>query len=141
MEPYVRNFLRSCLVWLGVGVTIGVTMVFAPYHALAYRPAHLHANLLGFVSMMIFGVGYHVLPRFAGKPIRSPTHAILHLYCGNIGLALMVGGFIARVTWPTPGRLMLAAGGIASAAAAFLFIANIWYVLSTRRPRGTLNTL
>jgi heme/copper-type cytochrome/quinol oxidase subunit 1 len=140
METYVRNFLRSSLVWLGIGVTIGIAMVFAPYHALAYRPAHMHANLLGFVSMMIFGVAYHVLPRFTGRPLRRPGLARVHLLCGNAGLALMVGGFLARVAWPLTGRALLAAGGVASASAAFLFITNIWYVLSTRSPRETHET-
>lgn len=64
MEPFVRRVIRSSLLWLVIGVLIGAAMTFAPAAALAYRPAHAHANLLGFVSMMIFGVAYHVIPRF-----------------------------------------------------------------------------
>ena len=71
MEPFVRNFIRASLVWLGLGVSLGVAMVIVPQYALVYRPAHMHANLLGFVSMMIFGVAYHVLPRFVGRPLHS----------------------------------------------------------------------
>jgi cbb3-type cytochrome oxidase subunit 1 len=28
-----------------------------------YRPAHAHMNVVGFLTMMVFGVGYQLLPR------------------------------------------------------------------------------
>jgi cytochrome c oxidase cbb3-type subunit 1 len=125
MEPFVRNFVRASLVWLGIGVLLGLSMVVFP-QALVYRPAHMHANLLGFVSMMIFGVAYHVLPRFAGRPLWSRRAAAVHLVLANAGLALMVGGWITRVNLPAAGTAVLTAGVIGSAAGAFLFIGNIW---------------
>jgi cbb3-type cytochrome oxidase subunit 1 len=134
MEPYVRRFIRSSLCWLGIGVVIGLTMVMFPYRALAYRPAHVHANLLGFVTMMIFGVAYHVLPRFNGRGLHSTRMAQAHLYVANAGLALMVAGFILRVSVAGPGRVMLAFGGAVSATSAFMFIYNIW---KTTEPRPT----
>jgi cbb3-type cytochrome oxidase subunit 1 len=134
MEPYVRNFIRSSLVWFGIGIVIGVCMAFMPYRALAYRPAHAHANLLGFVSMMIFGVAYHVMPRFNGRGLHSVRLAQAHLLTANLGLALLVGGFITRVTWAKPGAVLLAAGGATSAVAAFMFIFNIWKTIAPRTP-------
>ncbi|HUH12501.1 MAG TPA: hypothetical protein VMK65_05305 [Longimicrobiales bacterium] len=74
MAPYVHGFIRSALVWLAVGLALGVAMAFVQV-ALGWRPAHMHANLLGFVSMMIFGVAYHVIPRFAGAPLHRPSLA------------------------------------------------------------------
>ncbi len=133
MDSYVRNFIRSSLIWLAVGVIIGTLMVFAPYRTLAYRPAHMHANLLGFVSMMIFGVAYHVIPRFSGRGLHSTRAARTHLVLANVGLFLMVSGFITRVTWPRPGGVLLAFGAITSAIAAFLFIGNIWMTLNPVR--------
>ena len=133
MEPFVRNFIRAALVWLGTGVLLGLWQVVSPA-ALVYRPAHLHANLLGFVSMMIFGVAYHVLPRFAGTPLRSRGAARAHFWMANTGLALMVGGWLGRVTWPEPGGVALMTGAIASAAGAFLFIGNIWLTIGVRQP-------
>ena len=128
MESFVRNFIRASLVWFGVGILIGVTMAWWPMEHLVYRPAHAHAHLLGFVSMMIFGVAYHVIPRFAGNPLRSRRMAMIHFWVANLGLAAMVGGWIMR-GWLGWGPGLVAAGGALTAVGAFLFIYNIWVTL------------
>jgi hypothetical protein len=130
MEPFVKRFIRASLIWLGVGVLLGLWLTLDG-RAVIYRPAHMHANLLGFVSMMIFGVAYHVLPRFSGAPLRSRTAANAHFWLANAGLAAMVAGWLLRATAPDLSRLGLALGGVASAAGAFLFIGNIWLTLGT----------
>jgi cytochrome c oxidase cbb3-type subunit 1 len=140
VEPFVRNFIRMSLVWFSLGLLIGFSMVFWPSH-IVYRPAHVHALLLGFVSMMIFGVAYHVIPRFTGRPLQSPRLPALHLWLANAGLAGMVAGFILRVYHWQAGTAVLAAGGILSAAGAFLFIYNLWRTLEPPRARpGALPT-
>jgi heme/copper-type cytochrome/quinol oxidase subunit 1 len=128
MEPFVRRFIRSSLVWLGVGVVLGVWLTLDP-GAVVYRPAHMHANLLGFVSMMIFGVAYHVLPRFTGRPLRSRRLAAAHLIVANAGLAAMVLGWMLRLAQPEFGQIALASGGVLSGAGAFMFIGNLWLTL------------
>ena len=134
MDPSVRRFIRASLVWLGVGVLIGVAMAFVPARALAYRPAHMHANLLGFVSMMIFGVAYHVIPRFTGHPLHAPRLVAVHLWVANAGLVAMAGGFIVRVHAFGIGTGMVEAGGTASAVGAYLFIYNLWRTLGDGSP-------
>ena len=134
MDPFVRRFIRSSLVWLGVGVIIGVAMALQPAAA-AFRTAHMHANLLGFVSMMIFGVAYHVMPRFTGRPLHSPRAATLHLWIANAGLAGMVSGFILRVFRWELGMPLLGVGAVLSATGAMLFIHNIWRTLDAPAPR------
>ena len=138
MEPFVRNFIRSSLFWLGVGVLLGLLMAGWPA-AVQYRPAHMHANLLGFVSMMIFGVAYHVIPRFSGAALRSERLAHAHVWIANGGLALMVAGWIARAHVLVIWRPVLVTGGILSATGAFLFIYNIWRTLDAA-PRPGLGT-
>jgi cbb3-type cytochrome oxidase subunit 1 len=132
METFVRGFVRSSLVWLGVGAALGLWMIFDP-GVLAYRPAHMHANLLGFVSMMIFGVAYHILPRFTGNPLSSRRAAMIHLFLANAGLALMVAGFITRVSNAAAGTLLLQAGGVSSTIGIALFITNIWRTITPPR--------
>jgi hypothetical protein len=77
MEWFVKAFLKSSVSWLAAGVTLGVAMGVHPAWSI-YRTAHLHMLLLGFVAMMIFGVAYHVIPRFAGSPLRSTRAAGVH---------------------------------------------------------------
>ena len=135
MEPFIRNFIRSSLLWLGGGVLLGLWMALSP-QAIVYRPAHVHANLLGFVSMMIFGVAYHVIPRFTGTPLRSRRVAIVHLWVANVGLACLVGGWLLRPSAWDAGTFALGFGAVASATGAFLFIGNLWQTLSPARAAG-----
>lgn len=134
MDVYVRRFIRASLFWLGTGVLLGVWMALTS-KAIIYRPAHVHANLLGFVSMMIFGVAYHVIPRFSGAPLRSPRLALAHVWIANTGLALLVGGWLSRPHTPDVGALALGAGAVLSALGAFLFIGNIWRTLDAAAAR------
>lgn len=141
MDWYVRAFLRSAVVWLAAGVTLGLAMAAHP-PLIALRTAHIHMNLLGFVAMMIFGVGYHVFPRFAGVPLHRPALATAHWWLANVGLLLLAAGFAARHAAPAPWvRPALIAGGLLSAAGAYAYAWNVWHTIGaapapTRRPRG-----
>jgi cbb3-type cytochrome oxidase subunit 1 len=124
MEWFVKAFLKASLAWLGLGVALGVAMAVWPAWT-AYRAAHMHMNLLGFVAMMIFGVAYHVIPRFTGHALYSRRLAELHWWFANVGLALFAGGLIARMHWVGGGLVMLV-GGVLSALSAYFFIYNLW---------------
>jgi cbb3-type cytochrome oxidase subunit 1 len=128
MERYVVGFLRASLAWLAAGVTLGLCMAVHPAW-LMYRTAHWHMLLLGFVSMMIAGVAYHVFPRFAGTPLHSPRIAVVHLFVANIGLLLLAGGFIVRYHTASIATPMLAVGGSLSAIGAYLLAWNLWRTL------------
>jgi cbb3-type cytochrome oxidase subunit 1 len=133
MDPFVRRFIRASLLWLGVGVLLGLWMALDA-RWLALRPAHMHATLLGFVSMMIFGVAYHVIPRFTGHPLHSRRLPAVHLWVSNLGLGGMVAGFVLRLWQAQPGAVLLGAGALLSAAGAGLFIFNLWRTLDEPRP-------
>ncbi len=132
MDWFVSAFLKASLVWLALGVTLGVAMAAHPAWGV-YYPAHVHMNLLGFVTMMIYGVAYHVIPRFVGRPIRHRRLAGSHWYFSNAGLALMVVGFVLRPHFGSPANPVLATGGALSALGAYAFVYNMWTILS-RRP-------
>jgi len=94
MTPSVINFIRSAMVYLVIGSTMGILMAVYPQWSPPLRTAHAHINLLGWVSMMIFGVGYHVLPRFRGKQLHSEGIATAQVIIMNIGLV----GFAIFIT-------------------------------------------
>ena len=137
MASYVRGFVVSSLVWFVIAGLLGLTMAFWPSHIAWLQAAHAHAFLAGFVSMMIFGVGYHALPRFAGQPLRSDRLARIHLWVWNVGLALMVVGWNVRSMWYGEGTLLIQAGGVATAVGGAAFVYN---VLQTIRPGVPVRT-
>lgn len=127
MDWFVRYFIKSALVYLGLGICMGTWMGFVP-EAVIYRPAHAHLNLLGFVSMVIFGVAYHVIPRFTGHQLHSPRIAAVHWWASNAGLVILVLGFIF-VPWMPAARTAIDVGAVLAAAGGFLFIYNLWRTL------------
>jgi cytochrome c oxidase cbb3-type subunit 1 len=131
MDTFSKHFVKASLTWFGLGATLGVCMAIDPA-LIIYRPAHLHMNLLGFVTMMIYGVAYHVMPRFTGHPLHSPRLAMTQWWLSNAGLAIMVCGFAITPHRASPGVLLLAAGGVLGAAGAYGFIFNIWRTLDGR---------
>jgi heme/copper-type cytochrome/quinol oxidase subunit 1 len=134
MDWFARDFIKASLVWLGLGVTLGVCMAVEPSLTI-YTPAHMHMNLLGFVTMMIYGVAYHVVPRFTGHPLWSRKLPAWHWFASNVGLALIVSGFALRVhpgAMVTAGTIVIATGGAASAFGAYAFILNVWKTIDGR---------
>ena len=125
MEWFVKAFLKASLAWLALGVTLGLAMAAHPAWTV-YRAAHLHMVLLGFVTMMIYGVAYHVIPRFVGFPLHSRKAAAMQWWLANGGLALMVCGFMVRTTRTTEGTVVLSIGGALSAVSAYIFVYVIW---------------
>ncbi len=91
MDPVSKNFIRSALIYFAIAAIIGAFIMFTKrveYHQLKY--AHVHVMLLGWMSMMIYGVGYHILPRFNGNPVAFPKLAVAHLFVANIALVGLV---------------------------------------------------
>lgn len=126
-----RTFVKAGLLWLSGGVTLGLAIAIRP-EWIIYRPAHVHMNLLGFVAMIIFGVGYQILPRMMGYGLHSPRLAVVHWWLANTGLALMVAGFFLRPSGITGGGTMLILGGVLQTAGAYSFAFNL--LRSMKRP-------
>ncbi|MGH7695784.1 MAG: hypothetical protein ACRENH_12425 [Gemmatimonadaceae bacterium] len=125
MDWFVKAFIRASLVWFATGVALGVAMAIYPPWVL-YRPAHAHMNVVGFITMMVFGVGYQLLPRLFGHGLHSRALAIAHWWLANFGLALMVTGFVLSPHVGRNGSWITAAGGLLFAGGAFVFVFNLW---------------
>lgn len=107
-----RLALTTALLWFVaanlVGLLLGLGVL--PYN---WRPAHAHMQLLGFVSLMIYGVAYHALPRFRGVVFRRPGLALFQVGLANLGLlgmALAWGLGLGAEVWGAFAGLSLAAG-------------------------------
>ncbi len=128
MDKYVILFIRTSLISFVVGSVLGLEMAILPAHAIYFRSAHVHLNLLGFMAMMIYGVGYHVLPRFSGLVIHSRNLMVVHYYLGVTTLALMTLCWIGVEMTPYVGALQagLSLFGAAHLISISLFFYNIY---------------
>ncbi|HEX6629758.1 MAG TPA: hypothetical protein VF048_01650 [Gemmatimonadaceae bacterium] len=125
MTWFVKAFLKASLAWLALGVTLGVAMAVHPAWTI-YRLAHIHMLLIGFVTMMIYGVAYHVIPRFVGFNLHRAEAAQWHWWGANLGLALMAAGFMLRPHGAAAATPVLATGGVLSALGAYAFVYGLW---------------
>jgi cbb3-type cytochrome oxidase subunit 1 len=137
MDKYAKAFVKASLIYLGVGVILGVLMVtWIDLRFPAMVWVHSHILLLGFMAMMIYGVGYHILPRFMGRPVYSQRLGNIQVWLANItlvGLAfssIMMG--VQSPLWHVLSILL----GIGQGVAIFLFIINLWKSMIAPAPEG-----
>jgi hypothetical protein len=136
MALFARNFIRLCLICLLLGFVLGLEMVIHP-GAVIYRPIHVHLLLIGFMSNMVFGVAYHILPRFQGHVRIPDLWAALHLHLAGWGLLAMVVGWIARLKMAgSPLAHLLLVGGIAECVGVLIFLVIIMRGLVPNVPKG-----
>jgi cbb3-type cytochrome oxidase subunit 1 len=126
MLPRNRWFIAAALFYALTGGLLGLAWLAQPaaLPALALR-AHAHLMLVGFVGMMIFGVGLHVLPRFTGRSLFSERLADAQFWLANLGLVAMVLGWLFAM------HFFSSVGGAALWLAFGLFALN---VAATVRP-------
>lgn len=92
---------------------------------------HGHMMLLGFVLMIIYGVGLHVIPRFGGYPLRSERVATVQFWLANAGLPLMVAG------WVIYDNRLVTLGGALTVTAMALFGLNMLLTVRWRSLAGS----
>ncbi|HUV31082.1 MAG TPA: hypothetical protein VMY05_08360 [Acidobacteriota bacterium] len=140
MKGYSRRFAYAALVYLGLAAAcegLGYLTDLGP----AAGFAHLHFNLLGFISMAAYSLAYFALPSFAGRALRYPHWIPWHFWLANVSL-------ISMVTWR---GLELSYGSVAytwsfavsaavQVATVGLFVVHVWLTL-TRPGRAQSNAL
>jgi len=111
MDRYTKGFVVASLVYFFLAAVLGIWMGGTDAAGWV-RFAHVHFNLLGFMSMMIYGVGYFILPRFNGRTLRWPSWVPAHFYAANIGLIGMVA---TAPSLPSMGFVLFSALSVVSA--------------------------
>lgn len=134
MDWFIKAFIRASLLWFAAGILLGVAMAVQPAWVV-YRPAHAHMTVVGFLTMLVFGVGYQLLPRLFGHPLHSTRLAIWHLFLANIGLGLIVLGFVLQ-PHSVQGRWVTAAGGTTFALGALFWVWNLWHTFNAADARA-----
>ncbi len=132
MDKYAKAFVKASLIYFGIGTILGVVMVLWPDTRFTVTRVHTHINLLGFMAMMVYGVGYHVLPRFMGRPVYSHRLGNIQVWLANITLIGLSVSWILEVSQGGVWHYLAILFGIGQGVAIFLFIINLWMSMVTQ---------
>lgn len=126
VDRWASYFTQAATLYFVIGCTLGGYMALSPA-GWSYLRVHFHMNMLGWITMMIYGVAYHVFPRFSGRDVRVISYVKINFIIANAGLLCMVASLIyAEKSGGTPFlHYMIAFSGILEAAAALIFVYNI----------------
>lgn len=136
MDKYPRMFIISSVIYLLIGTMMGALMASRALDPF-YRFIHIHLNLFGFMAMVVFGVAYHILPRFMGKSIKYPMLVPLHFYTAHLGLIGMMIAYAANGYVDPDQKLAYVifqlSSGLASLAVIFFAVNIIPVLIQTKR--------
>lgn len=84
-------FMVLAVISVTLGMVLGIHMAATHDHALA--PVHAHLNLIGWVTMALFAIYYHLVPA-AGQGMLAKAH----LGLATLGVVTIVPGIALAVT-------------------------------------------
>jgi hypothetical protein len=126
-------FYGVALLLLFGGLAYGEGMALRLFAATTYgqaRLAHIHLNLLGFVTLTIIGTMHNLFPTVLGAPLHSPRLARCTFFLLPAGILLLIAGFLLGRVW------VQIAAGAALLAGVVLYAANILLTwIGAGRPR------
>jgi len=132
VDKFVKGFIVMSVVYLGAAAVMGILMLANP-NVMALKFVHSHLNMLGWVSMMIYGVGYHILPRFMGRPLYNNKIGEIQFYLANISLVSMLLFYTLNVYNPSDVyKTITVVSGAVQAFSVFLFLYNMLMTLLTK---------
>ena len=114
-----NRFLRISVIYFLAGIAIGIVMAASQDFTL--RPVHAHVNLLGWVSLMLFGLYYRSVPAAAATRL-----AKVHFWLYNLALPVqmvMLTFFLGGKTELEP---VLGIASAVLAVGAACFAVNLW---------------
>jgi hypothetical protein len=110
-------FLRIAVVYMLVGMALGIVMAMSEDHS--QMPTHAHINLAGWASMALFAIAYRTWPEAAASRL-----AWWHFWLANIGTLALVAG-VAGIMLGHPGAEPIAAAGSLVMLLSFMLFAAI----------------
>lgn len=128
MPRMAELFFKTAVVFLVIGVGIGIQMAMSGNHNVI--GAHAHINLLGWVTSAIFGGYYALNPAKAEKRIAMAHYAIY-----TVGVVVMTVSLYAMLSG-TPGfETTVAVGSLITFAGVLVFA---WVIFTPASSRSAL---
>lgn len=113
------RFLKIAVLYFLIGILLGMYMSIT--HQFQFAPSHAHINLLGWTSLALVGIIYHLFPQ-AGEMRLAKWHFWLH----NIGLPIMMVGLVLMESGMVQYEPVVAVGASATVIGIILFVINVW---------------
>lgn len=112
-------WLKLAVTYLVVGVAFGLVMGIT--HHFEYIPVHAHINLLGWATLGLAGVIYHLFPRAGGHWL-----GLVHFWLHNIGLPVFVIGLFFLQAGHPAAEAVVAVGATVAVLGILFFGANLF---------------
>jgi hypothetical protein len=127
--------IRTALLYLGVGFTLGALVLFqkgVPYGAAVWRllPMHIEFLLIGWTMQLAMGVAFWILPRFMRGAARGDQRLVWLAYA-SLNAGVLTVGLGQWLGAPAP---LLLLGRVAELLAVLLFALHSWPRV---KPSGT----
>jgi hypothetical protein len=121
----MRGLARFCLVsavaYALIGMGLGIVMAASHDHTLS--TVHAHLNLLGWVSMALYGLYYHAAPATAASRLSR-----IHVALATLAIWMLIPGIaLVRLGY---GEALAIAGSLATILAMALFA----FIVATAKP-------
>jgi len=121
MSALSTRCIKAAFLYLACGIGLGIWFTVDRAIGALLRPLHAELNLWGWATLLIYGMAYHMLPRFAGHMPRWPRLAAAQSWLAITSVALVAAGWIAVLSALPVAQLVLVAGGTLQVVAAALF--------------------
>ena len=123
--------IKTAFLALAAGVALGAWFAIDRSAGAWLRPLHAEFNLWGWATLLIYGMAYHMLPRFAGQPLRWPRLAQAQSWLAIGGVALVTADWVGVVSALPWAQAALVGGGALQVGAALLFALLIGELLAS----------
>jgi len=155
-SPTLRFVVAGAMTYTAVSLT-GSLMAIRPVnqvtHFTHFTVGHAHMGVYGFVSLILFGAAYFMLPRLLGREWSRPALIKWHFWLSLIGITLYVGAlsiggvlqglamldpevpFIDTVQLTLPYLHARSVGGTLMTIAHLIFAYNVAELVLARGPR------
>lgn len=127
---YAGLWIRMAALYLVAGVALGNYM--GATHDFGLRSVHAHINLLGWASMLGFGL---VVQHWADT--LSPRLVAAQFWLHQLALPVMLGALAALMRGNTGVEPLVGIGSLVVGAAVLAFAANVWRGTGARQLRST----
>jgi cbb3-type cytochrome oxidase subunit 1 len=121
-------FFMTGAILLAMGMCWGIAMAMTQNFALA--PAHAHLNLLGWVTMTIYGTFYALT-----RETLSPRLAWINYVCATLGVVIMIPSLAVLLSTGNPAlEPVVGIGSLLSLIALLVFAVSAFRELKRPRP-------